>query len=568
MAETLTCPVPAKPLNMCIEARIQSAVKKNSSIDEILAESLARKVDRLCSELVLTMPYQKPLRIGDILVKLLLVLIRAARKFGIKAFKWFDRVNKEQFCNVIIMWATITQKHLLYQSRGHSRFAYPMFKIQGGPDPRNLALVYHTIDFIGTFDSWHLDDLVKTLNAILSSSQQSQRILRFMTSATPHIHGGSWMLMTKSRATLKNYRTFSDVQRSKNLTPEMMDKVVKEYATKAALDLFQTENAAQYRMLLNSTERKSLVAKCLRWGYNPHTYDEVNLLHLANGKRMQVVGQTQPLWDNYIIPKLKRWMDHGVEPIELARGLYHYSNIGMYPSRGVVNAFLAAADKTEAGIDGDAEIGQMKQHVGTTRRRVPVTVLEYFLLEGISAKNLYILGPTLSKENSELVQQKFNRLWKLGYDRKKWKNYRSLLLYGFEINVDRLNIKLQVKESLKEFINQKRPLEVRDRAVYLYYLLKVVCNISDLPINTIFEYDGVTEHIVAARARLEYKRKKRIAMSKRNYWRRRRKRSLELGEDPQKQKKQRTDSLRNLQAQQSSLVADEVMFEVRTPNLQ
>jgi len=569
MAETLTPPVNSNTSNMCIEARNQSACHKDKS-DEIIAEMLAREVDKLSSELVLTMPYQKPKRIGDTLVKLLLILIRAARKLGIKVFKWFDRVNKQQFCNVIIMWATITQKQLLYQSRGPSRFQ-PNFKMQGGPDPRNLALIYHTIDYIGTFDSWQLDDLVKTLNTILSSSQQSQSILRYMTSAAPHIHGGSWMFMTKSRVALRNNRTFSEVQRSMNLKPERMDEVVREYATKAALDLFQTENAAQYRILLNSMDRRNFVAMCLPYQFGPRAmrYDEVNLNYLPNVKRMQVVGKTQPLWDPNIIPKLQSWMDHGVEPIEIARGLYYFSNIGMYPSRAVVNSFLKAASKTKAGIDGDLEIGQMKQHVGPTRRRVSVTVLEYFLLEGISANNLYILGPTLSRENNELVQQKFNRLWKLGYQNKKWKYYRSLLRYGFKINVDQLRIKNQVKTSLKDFISRKHPRDMKSRATYLYYHLKVVCNISDLPINTIFEYDGSTEYIVAARMRLEYKRVKAAEKKQyRRWWKNRKhKRKLELGEDPVEQKKQRTACVRSTSGLQSTVI-DQVMFELRTPNVQ
>jgi len=377
------------------------------------------------------------------------------------------------------------------------------------------------------------------------------------------------MFMTKSRLALRNNRTFSEVQRSMNLKPEKMDEVVREYATKAALDLFQTENAAQYRILLNNMERRNFVAMCLpyQFGHRAMRYDEVNLNYLPNGKRMQVVRKTQPFWDSNIIPKLQSWMDHGVEPIEIARGLYHFSNIGMYPSKAVVNAFLEAANKTKTGIDGDAEIGRTKQHVGPTRRLVSVTVLEYFLLEGISANNLYILGPTLSRENNELVQQKFNRLWKLGYRSKKWKYYRSLLRYGFKINVDQLIIKNHVKTSLKEFISRKHPRVMKSRATYLYYHLKVVCNISDLPITTIFAYDGSAEYIVEVRKRLEVKRVKAENKERRRWHYRKHKRELELDEEPVKQKKQRTTCGSSTSGLQSA-ETDEVMFEVRTPNVQ
>jgi len=512
MAESQNNQVKYKPTNLEIEASKLSAIHKKALSDDMLGQALARKVDSISSEIVLTMPYQKSDKIGDSLLRLLLVLIKAARKLGIKAFKWFNRVNKEQFSNVIIMWATILQKKLVQKSRENSRWPSTKYMKDGGPNPRNLAMVYHTIDFIGTCDSWRLDNLLKTLNAILSSSQQSQRILRYMSSASPHIHDGSWVMMMKSRSALKrkSNRTFSDVKESMNLTPEMLDHVVKDYATKSLLDLYQTENAAEYRKLLNNIERWHLVSRCLPNQYKTYgsKYNKVNLFHLSRGKRTLVVEATRKFWDLSTVTKMQMWMDQGVEPIELVRGLLHFSTLGMYPCERLVDAFLQAARNTCAGIDGDDEIGQMVQQIRGRRRRKSVSVLEYFLLDGISAKNLYILGPTLSRENNELVQSKFNKLWKIGYGYQKITNYRSLLQYGFKVNVGRLTIKNQLKKDLKGFINRKNPREVKERAVFLYYCLKMTCNMSELPITVIFLYAGISEHILFARNRLESKRLK------------------------------------------------------------
>lgn len=562
MTESLNNQVKSNPTNLRIETSL-SAIHKKAISDDMLGRALARKVDSISSELVLTVPYQKPDKIGDGVLRLLLVLIKAARKLGIKAFKWFNRVNKEQFSNVIIMWATIIQKQLLHKSRGNFRWPRAKHMKNGGLNPRNLALVYHTIDFLGTFDAWYLDNLLKTLNAILSSSQQSQRILRYMSCASPHIHGGSWVMMKKSRSALKRKRnrTFSDVRLSMNLNSGMLDHVVQDYATKSLLDLYQTENAAMYWKLLHNIDRWRLVSRCLPNQYKRHglKYDKVNLFRLSKGKRTLVVEQTRQFWDISTIAKMQMWMDQGVEPIQLVRGLWHLSNLGMYPSARVVDAFLQAAYQTDVGIDGDEEVGQTVQQIRGSRRRKSVSVLEYFLLDGISAKNLYILGPTLSTENNELVQQKFNKLWKVGYGHQKLKNYRSLLQYGFKVNLHRLTIKNHLKKYLKVIINHKNPREVKDRAVYLYYYLKMACNICELPITVIFAYAGISEHILFARNRLESKRQKAD-----NFLRRcKRKGAFEISRG--RYKRQRTGRLKNLKSYQITR-ATEVTLVVRTPN--
>jgi len=441
-----------------------------------------------------------------------------------------------------------------------------------GSNPRNLALVYYIIDFLGTFDSWGLGDLLDTLNNILSSSQDSQRIIRFMCDASPHIYGGSWVMMKKSRIALgqKKNRTFSDVQRSLNLypelldeVPELLDEIVKDYANKCLLDLYQTVTAAEYRMLLKSIERKCVVLKCL-----PHLYSskgtqirKVNLFYLSKRKRTFLMDQTRQFWDVNIIAKMQMWMNHGLEPVELVRGLWQFGSLGMYPSVRVVDAFLEAARQSEWGIDGDEEIGQTVQQTRGSRRRRSVSVFEYFLVNGISARNLHILGPRLSAANSEVVEYKFSKMCNLGHQNRKWKNYRSLLEYGFKVNVGQLHVKNRLKKSLEVLINQKHPREVKDRALYLYYYLKMACNVSDLPITTIFAYVGISEHITYARNRLESKR-----VRAENYCRRlKRKRGLEIANDDRKHKRQRTACMKSSNAYQM-IGATKTVFGERTSN--
>jgi len=231
----------------------------------------------------------------------------------------------------------------------------------------------------------------------------------------------------------------------------------------------------------------------------------------------------------------------------------------MYPSARVVDAFLLAARRSEAGIDGDEEVGQMVQHTRGSRQRRSVSVLEYFMVDGISANNLRILGPYVSTKNNHMVQQKFSKMCNLGHNNRKWKNYRSLLQYGFKINVKQLSIKNRFKQCWKVLINQKHPREVKARAVYLYYYLKMACNISDLPITTIFSYVGISEHIAYARNRLETKRQRAE-----NYCSRlKRKRGLEIAHDARKHKKQRTDCAKSLKVYQK-MGAAEAALEERT----
>lgn len=131
-----------------------------------------------------------------------------------------------------------------------------------------------------------------------------------MTTASPHIHGGSWIVLTHARSHLRNFRTFSDFRRM-NPNPSKLDDVVKTYAAKALLDTFQTENAARYRLLLNSQERKRVIAKNLNNTYSPHylnTLHSVNLSQLPRGTRQNIVHECQRFWAHDEIEKIKRWI--------------------------------------------------------------------------------------------------------------------------------------------------------------------------------------------------------------------------------------------------------------------
>jgi len=281
-----------------------------------------------------------------------------------------------------------------------------------GVDLRNLSLIYHVIDYIGTFNTWGLGDLEKRLDDILSSSNQSQRILHYMSTAAPHIHGGSWIILTKARSYMRSCRTFGDFERSMNPSPSKMDEVVKTHACYALLDIYHTENASRYRMLLNCPERRRVVAKNL-YKHHLHRYSKtihsVGLQLLPRAKRRDVVRECQRFWAHDEIAKLERWMLEGLPAVDLARGMFHFSRLCMYPSSRMISKFLMIASKT-SGLDGDAIIGHWSDSLSSA-----VKVFEFFSLDGISSTHLHILGPMLSRENTNIVQQKFNDLTKCGY---------------------------------------------------------------------------------------------------------------------------------------------------------
>lgn len=214
---------------------------------------------------------------------------------------------------------------------------------------------------------------------------------------------------------MKTCRTFGDFQRSVNPTPSKIDEVVKTHAAKALLDIYHTENAARYRILLNSPERKRVVAKNLQnhnSRYHSNTIHSVVLQLLPRAKRQNVVRECQRFWAQDEIAKVERWMDEGLPAIDLARGMFHYSRICMYPSSRMINKFLLSAFK-KSGLDGDAIVGHLGDSFSSSR--TPVKVFEFFSQDGISNTHLHILGPMLSRENTNLVQQKFNDLTKYGY---------------------------------------------------------------------------------------------------------------------------------------------------------
>jgi len=494
---------------------------------------MAEKINELTLDLISTLPTLKPKRLGDRLLDFLLYLIRVARKLGSRVIGWFSKVNKEWFCNVILMWATIAQKQLLDKVRfgGPSKpfQQHTIYDFHKGVDVRNLSLVYHLIDYVGTFDAWELGDMEQKLDDILSSSNQSQRILRYMTTASPHIHGGSWIVLTQARSYLRTYRTFGDFQQSMNSTPGKMDEVVRKHAEKALLDIYQTENAARYRVLLNSSDRKRVVAEILNNNHAPHypnTLYSVNLQQLPRQRRQTVVRLCQRFWAQDEISKLIRWMNEGIRPVDLARGMFHFSSLCMYPSSRMIDRFLGAAFRTTFGLDGDAIIGHLDHAIGPSQLRTPVKVFEFFSQDGISSPNLHILGPMLSDENTNVVQKKFDDLSKYGYKHNVWKHYKSFLRYGFELNVDQLHIKKHLKKMVITFLTQALPREVQDRSVFLYSHLKRCHHLSELPLTIIFQFDGIFHWYEHARARMEHKRIKSVLQQQQYEERKGKKREL------------------------------------------
>jgi len=476
---------------------------------------MAEKVNELISDLMTMAPNCKPRKVGDKLLAFLLCLIRASRQLGRGVFEWFGKVNKEQFCNVIIMWATIAQKQLHDQVRlGGPMRPHTANDIHDGVDLRNLSIVYHIIDYIRTFEDWGLGDLETSLDNILSSSHQSQRVLRYMATASPHIHGGSWIVLTQARSYLRTFRTFSDFRRM-NPNLSKLDEAVKTYAAKALLDTFQTENAASYRVLLHSKERKRVIAKNLNNTYLPHYLNDrhsVNLQQLPRGTRQNIVHECQRFWAHDMIEKIKRWIKEGLPSVDLARGIFHFSRLCMYPSSRMIDTFLTAAAKTKSGIDGDAIIGHSEISVVPKPGQLYtlVKVFQFFSQDGISSHHLHILGPMLSRENTNIVQQKFNDFTKYGYKQNLWKNYKSFLRYGFELNVEQLHIKQHLKKKIVTFSTKSLPEETKNRSIYLYAHLRKCYKLSELSVTIIFEFDGIQRWCEYARSRMELKRQKSV----------------------------------------------------------
>jgi len=296
--------------------------------------------------------------------------------------------------------------------------------------------------------------------------------------------------------------------------PSKLDEVVKTYAAKALLDTFQTENAARYRVLLNSQERKRVIAKNLNDHsfHYPKTQHLVNLQELSRGTRQTIVHECQRFWAYDEIAKIKRWIDVGLPSVDLARGIFHFSRLGMYPSSRMIDTLLTVAAKTKSGIDGDAIIGYLEISVESSPRklRTPVKVFQFFSQDGISNLHLHILGPVLSSENTNLVQQRFSDFTKYGYKHNLWKNYKSFLRYGFEVNVEQLQIKEHLKKKIIAFATKSLPEEIKNRSIYLYAHLKRCYNLSELPLTIIFEFDGIKRWCGHARSRMELKRQRSV----------------------------------------------------------
>jgi len=134
----------------------------------------------------------------------------------------------------------------------------------------------------------------------------------------------------------------------------------------------------------------------------------------------------------------------------------------------------------------------------------------------------------LSLENKQFVQKKFNDFTKYGYKKNLWRNYKSFLRYGFEVDVNQLHVKEHLKQMITKFVTVSLPQEIKDRAVYLYAFLKKYYNLSDLPLTIIFQFNGIFNHYEYARERMEIKRKMFKAQQQRYEERKRRKRDVKL----------------------------------------
>jgi len=206
--------------------------------------SLAKNIDQITRDLIMTIPNTKPGRVGEKLLDLLLLLILASLNLGRKAFAWFNKVNKQQFCNAILMWAAIEQEHILRQVCLCGPLTPPQTNafcgVQVIANPSNLVLVYHLIDYIRTFDAWRLNGLCKNLDDLLRTSAQSQKVQQYLTSAVPHMYGGSWMTLTLARNYLGGRVTFGDLRHSMALDSAKINKMVKIYSAKALLDVYHS----------------------------------------------------------------------------------------------------------------------------------------------------------------------------------------------------------------------------------------------------------------------------------------------------------------------------------------
>lgn len=486
---------------------------------------MAEEVNELLNDLKSSLHNCEPRRIGDKLLDFLLCLIRAARKLGSRVFDWFILVNQELFCDVILICAAIAQKQVLDQvrlSEPMRRFDYHTFyNLNKDVDLRNMSLVYYIIDYVRTFNDWGvggLQDFWKKLSNTLLPSHWWQSMLRYLTTVLPHIHGGSWIVLYQARRYLKAWRTFGDYRRSMNPSPNKLNEVVKTHAAKALLDVYQTENAARYRVLLNSADRKRVAAKHLDTTNSRYLkFDRlVNLQQLDRRTRQNVVRECQQFWAHDEIVKLKRWLDDGLPAVHLVRGMFHFSGLCMYPSSRLIDKFLRAALKTKSGLDGDEVVGNYLEYaIGRPQIRTPVKVFDFFSLDGISFPHLCILCPMLSRENTCLVQKKFNDLTKYGYKYNLWKNYKSFLRYGFRVNVNSLSTSKHLKSTIRTFIKGTLPKMEKDQSVFLYAHLTNCHRLSELPLKIIFQFHGIDRSYEYAREKMEKKRQKYALQQKR-----------------------------------------------------
>jgi len=500
---------------MCLDSDREDALT-------IYETKMAEKVNKLIGDLMRILPKSNHKRVGDKLVDFILCLTSIAQKLGSRIFGWFIKVNRQQFCDVMILLTAISQRQLLDQLRREDtmgRSQQDSNDFDKHADFRNMSLVFHVIDYVVTFDDWGLGDLVRKLDWILSSSKNSQRILHYMVKASPHIHGGSWIALTQARSYLKICRTFGDFRRLMNPTRHKFDEVIRTHAEKALLDIYHTENALRFRALLNNPDRQQIVAKTLKICHTrPYlsTLYCVDLQELPRNKRKAIVSECNRFWAQDEVQKLKRWLDEGLPGIALARGMFHLSGLGMYPSARMINAFLNTASKTKSGLDGDAIIGCTMHSLGSSPLRKAVKIWEFFSQDGISFTHLHMLGPVLSLANTKLVQQRFSNLTKYGYKCSLLNNYKSFLRYGFQVEVDKLKIKEDLRKVIATFTRKALPLEVRNRSLYLYSHLTNCYHLSDLPLQLVFQYEGIDHLFKFVRANLE-KRREKILLRRQQY---------------------------------------------------
>jgi len=108
-------------------------------------------------------------------------------------------------------------------------------------------------------------------------------------------------------------------------------------------------------------------------------------------------------------------MKEGLRPVDLARGMFRFSYLCMYPTSRMIDIFLMEAFKTPHGLDGDAIVGHIEEEDDFTRLWIPVNAFQYLCMNNVSCTYINILGPSLSQANSQFVQRKFNDFTKYGY---------------------------------------------------------------------------------------------------------------------------------------------------------